>query len=127
MSAPSGNSKPANVQPASPSWFTKMGESMKTGNTPITVLIGGLATIALLITSFVKLSSFAGDVDNWATLKPKINEIMIYVLVATFVTWVTLIYYVAQKPEHSIYITVSIAILAVGLAFGALSVAVITR
>jgi hypothetical protein len=127
MSAPSGNSKPANVQPASPSWFIKMGESMKSGSTPIAVLIGGIATIALLITTFVKLSSFAGDVDNWTSLKPKINEIIIYTLVATFITWITLIYYVAQKPEHSIYITVSIAVLAVGLAFGALSVAVITR
>jgi hypothetical protein len=121
-----GNSKASNVQPDQKGFLTKMGESMKSGM-PISVLIGGLATIALLITTFVKLSSFAGDVDNWTSLKPKINEIMIYTLVATFVTWVTLIYYVAQKPEHSIYITLSIAVIAIGLAFGALSVAVITR
>lgn len=121
-----GNSKLSNTQADEKGFLTKMSESMKSGM-PISVLIGGLATIALLITTFVKLSSFAGDVDNWTSLKPKINEIMIYTLVATFVTWVTLIYYIAQKPEHSIYITVSIAVLAIGLAFGALSVAVITR
>jgi hypothetical protein len=52
---------------------------------------------------------------------------MIYSLVATFIAWMTLLYYVAQRPEHSIYITLSLAVLALGLAFAALSTAVITR
>ena len=118
--------KNVTVNTSEKSILTKMSESIKTGM-PIGALIGGITLIALLITVFVKLSGFAGDVDNWTALKPKVNEIMIYSLVATFIAWMTLLYYVAQRPEHSIYITVSIAVLAVGLAFAALSTAVITR
>lgn len=106
--------------------LNKMSESIKSG-LPIGTLIGGITLIVLLITIFVKLSGFAGDVDNWTALKPKVNEIMIYSLVATFIGWMTLLYYVAQRPEHSIYITLSLAVLALGLAFAALSTAVITR
>jgi hypothetical protein len=93
----------------------------------ITFWVASILFVAFFITAFVKISAFAGDKEDWNALKPKITEILVYVLIGIFAFAVAALMYFVQDPRKAIYFSIIVSCVALGLAFSALAVACITR
>jgi len=75
----------------------------------------------------IRTSQFAGDVDNWQSLKPKIIEVMsaagLGVVAIVLAIWL----YFSQDVKLSITFATMIALVALVLSYTAIGIAVITR
>ena len=89
--------------------------------------IASVIFIGLVIASFVKMSQFAGDVDNWNELKPKISQVITMSVFAIIAGGFAMITYVIQDPSKAIYFSLGMALVALVLAYTAVGVACITR
>lgn len=102
---------------------------MKSVATPsnITFWIASILFIVFFVIGFVRLSSFAGDKEDWNDLKPKITEILIYTLVATFAFCIAALLYFIQDTQKAIYFSIIVSSLSLGLAYSGLVIGCITR
>ena len=73
------------------------------------------------------MSQFAGDVDNWNELKPKISQVITMSVFAIIAGGFAMITYVIQDPSKAIYFSLGMALVALVLAYTAVGVACITR
>ena len=85
------------------------------------------AFIASLLWFSIRTSQFAGDVDNWQSLKPKVAEIMMSAILGIVAIVVAAWLYFSQDVKLSITFATIVSLVAVVLAYTALGVAVITR
>ena len=85
------------------------------------------AFVASLLWFSIRTSQFAGDVDNWQSLKPKIAEIMMASIMGIVSIVVVAWLYFSQDVKLSITFATIVSLVAVVLAYTALGVAVITR
>lgn len=85
------------------------------------------AFIASLLWFGIRTSQFAGDVDNWQTLKPKVAEIMMSAVLGIVAIVLASWLYFSQDVKLSITFATIVSLVAVVLAYTALGVAVITR
>ena len=93
----------------------------------IIIIFAGLVFVSMFIASFVTMSNFVGSKDDWNTLKPQLTKIIILVMIGIFAFVIASLIYFIQDPQKSIYFTIIISGLSLGLAFMALSVAAISR
>ena len=93
----------------------------------ITFWLAIVLFISFFITAFVRISSFAGNREDWNDLKPKLTEVLIYVLVATMAFVVAALLYFTQDPQKAIFFSIIVSSLSLGLAFSGLVIACITR
>jgi hypothetical protein len=89
--------------------------------------IASVIFIGLVIASFVKMSQFAGDVDNWNELKPKITQVITMSVFAIIAGGFAIFTYIVQDPAKSIYFALGMSLVALVLAYTAIGVACITR
>jgi len=83
--------------------------------------------IALLIASIVTMTKFAGDKDNWTSLKPQLSVILPTSLVGGLALLAGAGLYFVSRPEFSVTYAIVLASIAVTLAVAAVNIAVITR
>jgi hypothetical protein len=83
--------------------------------------------IALLIASIVTMTKFAGDKDNWTSLKPQLSVILPTSLVGGLALLAGAGLYFVTRPEFSVTYAIVLASIAVTLAVAAINIAVITR
>ena len=107
------------------------GEAMMTKITSnkynIIIIFAGLVFVSMFIASFVTMSNFVGSKDDWNILKPQLTKIIILVMIGIFAFVIASLMFFIQDPQKSIYFTIVISGLSLGLAFMALSVAAISR
>lgn len=85
------------------------------------------AFIGSLLWFGIRTSQFAGDVDNWQALKPKIIELMTAAILGIIAIVVAVLLYFAQDVKLSMTFATVVSLVALVLAYTALGVAVITR
>jgi hypothetical protein len=83
--------------------------------------------IALLISSIVTMTKFAGDKDNWTSLKPQLSVILPTSLVGGLALLVGAGLYFASRPEFSVPYAIILSSIALTLSVAAINIAVITR
>ncbi len=93
----------------------------------IIIIFAGLVFVSMFIASFVTMSNFVGSKDDWNTLKPQLTKIIILVMIGIFAFIIASLMYFIQDPQKSIYFTIIVSGLSLGLAFMSLSVAAISR
>lgn len=115
------NSSPSTLNMAK----SKLGSYMSSGN--IITGIFGIVSFSLFITAFVRMSQFLGSKDDWNELKPKVTEIIIYIIVGMVAFTITSIAYFVQNETSSIYFAIVMSCVAISLSFGAMAIAAISR
>lgn len=90
-------------------------------------IISFIISTALFSTAVGMTSQFLGNNDDWNTLKPKITQISIIVTVGILLFWIGSILYISTSDALSIYFSITLSCLALGLGFWGVVVASITR
>ncbi len=91
--------------------------------------ITGAIFVSLFITAFVRMSSFLGQKDDWASIQKKMGEILGWILGGTIIFAIFTFLYIRQQNNIDLTITF-IAIfscISLGLSYGALVVASLSR
>lgn len=103
-----------------------------TGVATFTKGYGGIAIFSILaitmfIASFVGMSKFVGSKDDWNLIQPQITRILIFTLIGTFGLIVATLLYFIQDPAKSTYFVLIICCISLGLSYGSLAIAAISR
>lgn len=93
----------------------------------ILTIISGLVFVSLFVAAFIEMQSFVGSKDDWNQLKPQLTKITILVTLGMIAFAIASVIYFTQNPAKSIYFTIVVSTIALGLAFMSLSVAAISR
>ena len=86
-----------------------------------------VATVALFISDTIMLSSFLGNKDDWAKIKPQVIKIWGVTLGGTLALFIVALLFYTQAPDKTMYFILGLTCLSFGLSFSALSMAAITR
>jgi predicted membrane protein len=100
----------------------------KHGSTAVFYITGAIF-VSLFITAFVRMSSFLGQKDDWASIQAKMGEILGWILGGTIIFAIFTFLYIRQQNNIDLTITF-IAIfscISLGLSYGALVVASLSR
>ena len=103
------------------------GAKVMTNKMTILTILSGLVFVALFIAAFVEMQSFVGSKDDWNQLKPQLTKITILVVLGIIAFTIASLIYFTQNPAKSIYFTIVVSGISLGLAFMSLSVAAISR
>jgi protein-S-isoprenylcysteine O-methyltransferase Ste14 len=96
--------------------------------TSIAVIIAASALfVAMFIAAFVQMSKLLGSSDTWNDIKQQVSLNSIFIIVGTLAFMIATLLLIKQYPNSLQWLPVIIASLSLGLSFGALSVAAITR
>jgi protein-S-isoprenylcysteine O-methyltransferase Ste14 len=96
--------------------------------TSIAVIIAASALfVAMFIAAFVQMSKLLGSSDTWNDIKQQVSLNSIFIIVGTLAFMIATLLLTKQYPNSLQWMPVIIASLSLGLSFGALSVAAITR
>jgi hypothetical protein len=106
---------------------SSIGSKIMTNKMSVLTIISGLVFVSLFIAAFVEMQSFVGSKDDWNQLKPQLTKITILVTLGMIAFAIASVIYFTQNPAKSIYFTIVISTIALGLAFMSLSVAAISR
>lgn len=93
----------------------------------IGIYVAGALFISMFITAFVQMSNFIGSKDDWNSLKSQITKVIIFVMIGTVAFIIASLMFFIQDPNKSIYFTIIVSGLSMGLAFAAMSIASISR
>jgi hypothetical protein len=106
-----------------------MGKVGKMTSNKSNVIIGlaGTLFISMFITAFVQMSNFIGSKDDWNALKSQITKVIVIVMIGTIAFIVASLMFFVQDPNKSIYFTIIVSGLSLGLAFASMSIAAISR
>ncbi len=115
------------VTTGTPSSGASLGSKMASNKMMILTIISGLVFVSLFIAAFVEMQSFVGSKDDWNQLKPQLTKITILVCIGIVAFAIASLIYFTQNPAKSIYFTIVISAISLGLAFMSLSVAAISR
>jgi uncharacterized membrane protein len=100
----------------------------KHGSTAVFYITGAIF-VSLFVTAFVRMSSFLGQKDDWASIQKKMGEILGWILGGTIIFAIFTFLYIRQQNNIDMTITF-IAIfscISLGLSYGALVVASLSR
>ena len=95
--------------------------------TTIVIVFSSAIFIALFITAFVRMTQFLGSKDDWNDLKPKITEIILYIIFGVIAFTIASLMYYIQNPPATAYFTLIVACMSLGFSYAALAVAAISR
>ena len=95
--------------------------------TTIVIVFSSAIFIALFITAFVRMTQFLGSKDDWNDLKPKITEIILYIIFGVIAFTIASLFYYVQNPPATAYFTLIVACMSLGFSYAALAVAAISR
>lgn len=93
----------------------------------ISIGFAGLIFIGTFIASFIQMSTFVGSKDDWNVLKTHITQVIVLVMIGTIAFIVASLMFFIQDPQKSIYFTIIVSGLSMGLAFMALAISAISR
>ena len=91
------------------------------------IIISSVIGIACYIASFVYMSYFIGNKDDWIQINPQIKKILLITLVGTFGLAVGAILYYIHNSKNTIYFILVLTSLSIGLSYSALAVSAIKR
>ena len=84
-------------------------------------------SIVLFISTFFQFTSMAGGSDQWTYLQSQVQIILVLVIIGTILFMIGALAYFIQEPMKAVYFSIVVSCIALGLSYGALSVAVISR
>lgn len=90
----------------------------------IIILLIGIFTF---ISSFVSTSKFLGSKDDWVHIQAQVTKIVFYTIVGTVCFTIAMLLFYTQFPEGSMYVSLIISCVALGLGYCALAIAAISR
>lgn len=90
-------------------------------------IVSFIISISLFSTAVGMTSNFLGNNDDWNTLKPRITQISIIVTVGILLFWIGSILYISTSDTLSIYFSITLSCLALGMGFWGVVVSSITR
>jgi hypothetical protein len=93
----------------------------------IGIYVAGALFVSMFITAFVQMSNFIGSKDDWNALKSQITKVIIFVMIGTIAFIVASLMFFMQDPNKSIYFTIIVSGLSMGLAFASMAIASISR
>lgn len=91
------------------------------------IITFSLIAVGLFIWAFVSMSNFVGSKDDWNVIQPQINKVLMLVVIATVCLVIAAFLYFIQDSAKAIYFILVLSCLSLGLSYGALSIAVISR
>ena len=109
---------------------TSTGSTGSTGSTlsrNLPLILSSVVTAAFFITSFVLTSSALGSENTWEKIKREVmTKVWPLTIVGTLCLFVTSAIYILQDPNKTMYFLLVLSCLAVGLAYSALVISVIS-
>jgi hypothetical protein len=91
------------------------------------IIVFGVISISMFISSFVSISNFVGSKDDWNLIKPQITKVLILTLIGTFGLIITTLLYFIQDSAKTIYFILVLTCISLGLSFSALAISAISR
>lgn len=109
---------------------TSAGSAGSTGSTlsrNLPLILSSVLTAAFFITSFVLTSSALGSENTWEKIKREVmTKVWPLTIVGTLCLFATSTIYILQDPNKTMYFLLVLCCLAVGLAYSALVISVIS-
>lgn len=109
---------------------TSTGSAGSTGSTlsrNLPLILSSVLTAAFFITSFVLTSSALGSENTWEKIKREVmTKVWPLTIVGTLCLFATSAIYILQDPNKTMYFLLVLCCLAVGLAYSALVISVIS-
>ncbi len=69
----------------------------------------------------------AGGSDHWVNIQSQVQGVLVWVIIATVLFMIGALGYFIQDPMKAVYFSIVTSCIALGIAYGALSVSVISR
>ncbi len=86
-----------------------------------------IISIGLFIGTFFQFNSLTGGTDHWVNIQSQVMGILAQVIIGTILFMMGALGYFFQEPTKAVYFGIVVSCIALGIAYGALAVAVITR
>lgn len=96
-------------------------------STDYVIIICMIVSIILFILSYVKMSKFVGDKDNWNSIQSQISTVLAHIIPGTVLLFIAVFLYFSQDPSKNLYFTLIVSCLSLGLSYAALAIAAISR
>lgn len=86
-----------------------------------------LFAIGSFLYTFYQFGTMAGGSDHWVNIQSQVQSVLVWVIIATALFMIGSLGYFLQDPVRAVYFSIVVSCIALGVAYGALSVAVISR
>lgn len=94
---------------------------------PWDVKLFGVIAAALCGGSFYLFSRALGSSDNWVHIQSQFQTVLVVSLIGTITLMAAALSYFIQDPTKTMYFVVIVSIISLGLSYGALATAAISR